>query len=289
MTADAQTHAIVVTAEAGVSDDALAILSQEAGAPAARLSDRGAEAPGDQGAYERVRAALKASADVNWVPLANRRKKLLIADMDSTMIPVECIDEIADFAGVGERVAAITEAAMRGELDFEGALRERVGLLKGLPVSKLEEVYRERVRLNPGAEVLVRTMNALGAMTALVSGGFTFFTARVGAAAGFQYNQANTLLEADGALTGAPGTPILGRQAKLEAMDRLCAEGGYARADVIAVGDGANDLSMVEAAGLGVAYKAKPALEAGADAKLRHSDLSALLHLQGIGEGEFAA
>ena len=289
MSAETPTHAIVLTAEAGVPDDALSILSAEAGVPATRLSDRGAEAPGDEGAYERVRAQLKSSLDVNFTPLARRRKKLLIADMDSTMIPVECIDEIADFAGVGERVAAITEAAMRGELDFEGALRERVGLLKGLPVEKLEAVYRERVHLNPGAETLVRTMNALGAMTALVSGGFTFFTARVGDAAGFQYNQANTLLEEDGKLTGAPGLPILGRQAKLEAMDRLCAEGGYGRADVIAVGDGANDLSMVEAAGLGVAYKAKPALERGADATLRFSDPSALLHLQGISAAEFAA
>ena len=282
-------HFIVVTAEAGVSDAQIALLEEAAGASATRLGDRGAEAPGDQGAYERARAVLKAEADVNHVAAEGRRKKLLIADMDSTMIPVECIDEIADFAGVKEQVSAITEAAMRGELDFEGALRERVGLLKGLPVAKLEEVYRERVHLNPGARALVQTMNAHGAMTALVSGGFTFFTARVAEAAGFRFNQANTLLEAEGALTGEPGVPILGRKAKLEAMDRLCAEGGFGRGDVIAVGDGANDLSMVEAAGLGVAYRAKPALEAGADAKLRVSDLSALLHLQGYAEADFAA
>ncbi|MGG7568302.1 phosphoserine phosphatase SerB [Rhodovulum sp. DZ06] len=280
------THVAVVTHEAGVSDALAQLLAEATGAAPRRLDDRAVEAAADEGAFARARAVLKGQADVNRIALANRRKKLLIADMDSTMIPVECIDEIADFAGVGEQVAAITEAAMRGELDFEGALRERVGLLKGLPVETLEQVYAERVRLNPGAAALVKTMNALGAMTALVSGGFTFFTARVAEEAGFQVNQANTLLEADGKLTGAPGVPILGRAAKLEALDRLCAEGGYGRADVIAVGDGANDLSMVEAAGLGVAYRAKPALEAGADACLRMSDLSALLHLQGIGDAE---
>lgn len=280
---------IVITAAAGVTDEHLMRLERATGAAPKRLGACGAEAPGDEAAYERLSIALKGEADVNRVAAENRRKKLLIADMDSTMIPVECIDEIADFAGVGARVAAITEAAMRGELDFEGALRERVGLLKGLPVETLQQVYDQRVKLNPGAAVLVRTMNRLGAMTALVSGGFTFFTARVAEAAGFRSNQANTLLEADGKLTGEPGVPILGRAAKLEALERFCAEGGFSAADVIAVGDGANDLSMVEAAGLGVAYHAKPALEAGADATLRHSDLTALLFLQGIAEDEFAA
>lgn len=226
--------------------------------------------------------------DANLVGSANRRKKLLIADMDSTMIPVECIDELADYAGVKERVSDITERAMRGELDFEGALRERVGLLTGLPERTVQQCYEERVSLNPGAATLVRTMNKLGSMTALVSGGFTYFTERVGAAAGFQFNRANTLLIEGGRLTGKVATPILGREAKLETLQRLCREGGFQPEDVLAVGDGANDLSMVEAAGLGVAYRAKPALAEKADIRLWHSDLTALLSVQGISEREYA-
>lgn len=232
---------------------------------------------------EAVRAALAGSpVDANVVPAAGRAKRLLICDMDSTIIPVECIDEIADFAGVKDRVAAITERAMRGELDFEEALRERVGLLKGLPEAVLQQVYDERVSLNPGAAEMVQAMNAGGALTALVSGGFTFFTDRVAAAAGFQRNQANTLLAADGALSGEPGTPILGKQAKLDALNRLVAEIGAALEDAVAVGDGANDLAMIGAAGLGVAYRAKAAVAAAADARLDHSDLTAVLRLQGI-------
>ncbi|MEO1541957.1 MAG: phosphoserine phosphatase SerB [Pseudomonadota bacterium] len=227
-------------------------------------------------------------ADVNIVPAEGRRKRLLIADMDSTMIPVECIDELADFAGVKDRVADITERAMAGELDFEAALRERVALIKGLPETALQDCFDTRISLNPGARTLVRTMNALGAKTALVSGGFTFFTERVAAEAGFAVNRANRLIFADGQLTGEVGAPILGRAAKLEAMTQYCDEGGFAATDVIAVGDGANDLSMVQAAGLGVAYKAKPTLKAGAAAVLDHSDLSALLSLQGIAEAEFS-
>ena len=232
---------------------------------------------------EAVRAALAGSpVDANAVPAAGRRKRLLICDMDSTIIPVECIDEIADFAGVKARVSDITERAMRGELDFEEALRERVGLLKGLPEAVLQQVYDERVSLNPGAAEMVLAMNAGGALTALVSGGFTFFTERVAAAAGFQRNQANTLLAAGGALTGEPGTPILGKQAKLDALNRLVAEIGAAPEDAVAVGDGANDLAMIGAAGLGVAYRAKPAVAAAADARLDHSELTAVLRLQGI-------
>ena len=232
---------------------------------------------------EAVRAALTGTpVDANAVPAAGRRKRLLICDMDSTIIPVECIDEIADFAGVKARVSDITERAMRGELDFEEALRERVGLLKGLPEAVLQQVYDERVSLNPGAAEMVLAMNAGGALTALVSGGFTFFTERVAAAAGFQRNQANTLLAAGGALTGEPGTPILGKQAKLDALNRLAAEIGAAPENAVAVGDGANDLAMIGAAGLGVAYRAKPAVAAAADARLDHSDLTAVLRLQGI-------
>lgn len=226
--------------------------------------------------------------DINIVPAENRRKKLLIADMDSTMIPVECIDELADFAGVKEYVADITERAMRGELDFEAAINERVAWLTDLSETALEQCYAERISLNPGAKTLVQTMNKIGAMTALVSGGFLFFTNRVAVEAGFQMNQANTLLVNDGKLTGKVGLPILGQQAKLETLNNLCKSGGYTPADVLAVGDGANDRSMVEAAGLGVAYRAKQALADIADARLNHSDLTALLALQGISESEYA-
>lgn len=220
--------------------------------------------------------------DANVVPAVGRRKGLLIADMDSTMIGVECIDELADFAGVKPEVEAITERAMRGELDFEAALDARVALLKGLPETVLAECYAERVRLNPGAATLVRTMSAGGAETALVSGGFTYFTARVAAEAGFARNQANRLIVENGCLTGEVARPILGRAAKLAALRAITAELGIGAEAVIAVGDGANDLDMVQAAGLGVAYHAKPALVAGAHARLEHSDLTALLALQGI-------
>ncbi|MEM8752595.1 MAG: phosphoserine phosphatase SerB [Pseudomonadota bacterium] len=227
-------------------------------------------------------ALAEAPVDVNLVPALNREKRLLICDMDSTIIPVECIDEIAAHAGVGPRVAEITERAMRGELDFEAALKERVGLLAGLPEAALEEVYRTRVTLNPGAAEMVGAMAARGAMTALVSGGFEFFTQRVAAAAGFARHQANRLLVEGGALTGAPAEPILGREAKLDALRRLSAEIGARPEAAVAVGDGANDLAMIGAAGLGVAYRAKPAVAAAADARIDHADLTAVLRLQGI-------
>jgi phosphoserine phosphatase len=220
--------------------------------------------------------------DANIVPRQGRRKRLLIADMDSTIIGCECIDEIADAVGVKPKVAAITEAAMRGDLDFEAALTERVALLKGLAASTLETVYAGRVRLNPGAATLVRTMAAHGADTALVSGGFTFFSERVADAAGFGSHRANTLEIDQGVLTGRVVPPILGRDAKAERMAALCRAGGYDAAAVLAIGDGANDLAMIAAAGLGVAYRAKPAVAHAADARLDHADLSAALHLQGI-------
>ncbi|OUS05173.1 phosphoserine phosphatase SerB [Rhodobacterales bacterium 52_120_T64] len=229
-----------------------------------------------------------AAVDINIVSAENRRKKLLIADMDSTMIPVECIDELADFAGVKEQVSDITERSMRGELGFEESIIARVALLTDLPEAVLEKCYAERVSLNPGAKTLVQTMNKIGAMTALVSGGFVFFTSRVAGETGFQLNQANTLIVRDGKLTGKVGMPILGQQAKLETLNALCKSGGYAPEDVLAVGDGANDRSMVEAAGLGVAYHAKPTLADIADARLYHSDLTALLALQGIAERDYA-
>jgi phosphoserine phosphatase len=221
-------------------------------------------------------------------PASNRRKRLLIADMDSTIINVECLDELADFAGVKAQVSEITERAMRGELAFEGALRERVGMLKGLSTSVLQTCFDERVRLNPGAETLVRTMAAHGARCALVSGGFTFFTSRVADAAGFHLNRANTLIELDAALTGEVGDPILGKEAKLAALNEETAALGLTPADALAVGDGANDLAMIEAAGLGVAYRAKPIVAAQAHAKVDHADLTALLYFQGYRFEEFA-
>jgi len=220
-------------------------------------------------------------------PAIGRRKRLLIADMDSTIINVECIDELADFAGVKAQVSEITERAMRGELDFDAALRERVEMLKGLPLADLQRAYDERVRLNPGARSLVRTMTAHGARAFLVSGGFSFFTSRVAQAAGFDANRANTLIEADGMLAGTVGEPILGREAKLAALREEAAALDIPLSATLAVGDGANDLAMIEAAGLGIAYRAKPIVAAQADAKVDHTDLTSLLYFQGYRTEEF--
>jgi phosphoserine phosphatase len=240
--------------------------------------------------HQAVKAAVGAlPVDFAVQPVENRRKRLLIADMDSTIINVECLDELADFAGVKDKVSEITERAMRGELAFEGALRERVGMLKGLSVDALQACYDDRVKLNPGARTLVRTMAAHGARCALVSGGFTFFTSRVADAAGFHLNRANTLIEAGGLLTGTVGDPILGKEAKLAALREETAALGLTPADALAVGDGANDLAMIEAAGLGVAYRAKPIVAAQAHAKVDHADLTALLYFQGYTAAEFAS
>mgnify|MGYP001306913537 FL=1 len=238
---------------------------------------------------EQAEAALAGRrVDVCVQPALGRRKRLLIADMDSTIINVECLDELADFAGVKAQVAAITERAMAGELAFEGALRERVAMLKGLGLDALQACYDDRVRLNPGAEILVRTMAAHGARCVLVSGGFTFFTGRVATAAGFHDNRANTLIEDGAALAGLVGEPILGREAKLAALQEEVAALGATPADALAVGDGANDLAMIEAAGLGVAYRAKPVVAAQADARVDHADLTALLYFQGYRAEDFA-
>jgi len=226
-------------------------------------------------------------ADYCVQPAEGRRKRLLVADMDSTIINVECLDELADFAGVKAEVSAITERAMRGELEFEGALRERVAMLKGLGLDALQRAYDERLRLNPGARTLVRTMAAHGARCVLVSGGFSFFTSRVAQAAGFHTDRANTLESADGALTGEVGEPILGREAKLAALREEAAALGLDLSASLAIGDGANDLAMIEAAGLGVAYRAKPIVAARADAKVDHADLTALLYFQGYRADEF--
>jgi phosphoserine phosphatase len=225
--------------------------------------------------------------DVCVQPWEGRRKRLFVADMDSTIIGCECLDELADFAGLKEPVSAITERAMRGEIAFEGALRERVAMLKGLSVTALEQAYAQRVRLNPGARTLVRTMAANGARCVLVSGGFTFFTSRVAEAAGFHANRANTLIEDGGALSGAVGEPILGREAKLAALLEEAKALGITPASAIAIGDGANDLAMIEAAGLGVAYRAKPVVAAQAHCAVDHADLTAVLYFQGYKADEF--
>lgn len=238
---------------------------------------------------ERAEGALEGRrVDVCVQSAEGRRKRLLVADMDSTIINVECLDELADFAGVKAQVSAITERAMAGELAFEGALRERVAMLKGLAIDALQDCYDARVRLNPGAETLVRTMAAHGARCVLVSGGFTFFTGRVATAAGFHDNRANTLIEDDGKLSGLVAEPILGREAKLAALQEEAAALGVTPAAALAIGDGANDLAMIEAAGLGVAYRAKPIVAAQADARVDHADLTALLYFQGYRREAFA-
>ncbi len=225
-------------------------------------------------------------ADICIQPSNTQRKRLLICDMDSTLIGQECIDELADFAGVKDRVSAITERAMRGEIDFEGALTERVELLQGLPLSILQTCYEERIHLNPGAKILAETMKAHGAKTVIVSGGFTFFSARVAKAAGFEIDQANVLLENGDALSGQVQMPILGREAKKDALLHHSAElGGPETA--IAIGDGANDLAMVTAAGLGIAYKAKPAVAAAAQCAINHTDLTSALYFQGYSDEDF--
>jgi phosphoserine phosphatase len=225
--------------------------------------------------------------DIVVQPQAVRRKKLFLADMDSTMIGQECVDELADFAGLKAHVAGITERAMRGEIEFEPALRERVALLKGLPVSTIDEVLKKRITPTPGGRELVATMRAHGAWTCLISGGFTLFTNAVAAAIGFQENRANELLVQDGKLTGEVAEPILGRAAKLATLIELREAFDLDDIDTLVVGDGANDLDMILHAGLGVAYHAKPAVAAAAAMRIDHGDLTALLYAQGYRRDEF--
>jgi phosphoserine phosphatase len=226
--------------------------------------------------------------DTAVVSIHNRRKRLLIADMDSTMIEQECIDELGEMAGVGARIRDITARAMRGELDFEGALTERVKLLKGLDAGIIERIITERITYMPGGRTLIATMKAEGAHTALVSGGFTPFTARVAAHLGFDEHQANDLIIRDGRLTGEVGQPILGQQAKVEALHRISQHLGLDPADAIAVGDGANDLAMLSVAGMGVALHAKPNVQEGSLIRINHGDLTSLLYLQGYTKAQFA-
>jgi phosphoserine phosphatase len=236
---------------------------------------------------EAVRTALDgAPVDAIAQRLEGRRKRLLIADMDSTIVTCETLDELADFAGLKERIAAITARAMNGELDFKAALRERVAMLKGLPIAALQQTW-QRVRLTSGAQELVATMRANGAMTALVSGGFTFFTQRVAMMVGFDVHRSNVLLDDGAVLTGSVAEPILDRHAKLATLRELAVRDGLAPQVTLAVGDGANDLDMLREAGLGVAFHAKPIVAAAARARVDHADLRALLFAQGYRAREF--
>ena len=225
--------------------------------------------------------------DLAVQPAEGRRKRLLLADMDSTMIRQECVDELAEVAGVGERVREITARAMNGELDFEGALRERVGLLAGLEARVIAEVLETRITFTPGGRTLLATMKAHGAHTALVSGGFTAFTGPVASVLGFHEHRANTLEVDAGRLTGRVAEPILGREAKVAALEELTARLGVGPEAAMAVGDGANDLGMLELAGAGVALHAKPSVAERCALRVNHGDLTALLYLQGYARDEF--
>ena len=246
------------------------------------------------GDLEATRAALAAHfagepVDVIVQPLEGRAKALLVADMDSTLIGQECVDELAALAGVGARVAAITMRAMRGEIEFEPALRERVALLKGLDESVIDELLASRITLNPGARTLAQTMRARGARVVVVSGGFRPFTSAVAARIGADAGSVNTLRSEGGRLTGEVDEPILGREAKRAALIDIAADMGIALGETLAVGDGANDLAILAAAGLGVAYRAKPEVAAAAHARVDHADLTALLYAQGVARKDFVA
>ena len=236
-----------------------------------------------------MRAALDGKIDVVVQPASHRRKKLFLADMDSTVIEQECIDELAAYLGLKEHVAKITERAMRGEIDFEPALRERVALLKGLPGAVADEVIEKHITLTPGARALVMTMRAHGARTCLVSGGFTLFTTRIATMVGFDETHANALVLEGDRLAGRVEEPVFGRAAKLATLRELRARLGLSRDETLVVGDGANDLDMILEAGLGVAYRAKPKVAEAAAARIDHGDLTALLYAQGYRREEFAA
>jgi phosphoserine phosphatase len=242
----------------------------------------------ERGIAEKLRAAAGGKVDVIVQPVANRRKKLFLADMDSTMIAQECIDELADYAGLKPKIAAITERAMRGEIEFEPALRERVALLKGLPAAIANEIIDTRITLTPGAKTLVATMRANGAYTCLVTGGFTLFTDRIGRLIGFDETRANRLrLDPDAHLSGLVEEPIFGRASKRAALQELRDRLGLTQAQTTAIGDGANDLDMILDAGLGVAFHAKPKVAQAAPMRVDHGDLTALLYAQGYRREEF--
>ena len=237
-----------------------------------------------------IRTTLAAPIDVIVQPAANRRKKLFLADMDSTMIEQECIDELADYAGLKAHIAAITERAMRGEIAFEPALRERVALLKGLPTALVAEIIDKRITLTPGGLTLIATMRKNGSFTCLVSGGFTLFVERIAAMLGFDDSRSNLLkLDPDGHLNGLVAEPIFGRDHKRATLIELRNRLGLTPTDTLAIGDGANDLDMIAEAGLGIAYHAKPKVAAAAQARIEHGDLTAVLYAQGYSQDEFVA
>jgi phosphoserine phosphatase len=274
-----------------IADDLRAMLRGEEPAWLAAHACDIAFCPENKSALQQARTAtdeIRSTYPVDAViqRAEGRRKRLLMADMDSTIIGQECLDEIAVKAGIGEKIAAITERAMRGELDFESALRERVGLLKSFPEALLQHVLDTQISLNPGAKVLTATMHAHGARAVLVSGGFTFFTEAVARKAGFDANYGNNFIIEEGMIVGV-AEPILGQNAKLSTTRKEVAVQGIRSEDVIAIGDGANDLAMLKEAGLGVAFHAKPRVAAEATARIDHNDLSALLFVQGYAEGEF--
>ena len=247
-----------------------------------------AEKAADQRALGNCLRQLANGIDVVLQPVANRRKKLFVADMDSTMIRQECIDELADYVGLKAHVAAITERAMRGDIAFEPALRERVALLKGLPVKAIDEVIDQKIRLTPGGRTLVATMRANGAFTCMVSGGFTLFTNRIAAMIGFDETHANILALEGDRLAGTVVEPIFGRDKKRAALVSLRERLTLGKDETLVAGDGANDLDMILEAGLGIAYHAKPKVADAASARIDHSDLTALLYVQGYQQKEFA-
>lgn len=271
---------------------ALDAASVESGPPDWLAPDQACDISFDGPSAAALTAAREAfageSLDINVVPAAGRRKRLLLADMDSTLIEQECVDELAAEIGLRDQVADITERAMRGEIAFEPALRERVALIKGMPIEVVAQVLATRITISPGAAPLVATMRAYGAHTTLVSGGFTLFTGFIAKELGFHEHRANRLLHEEGIFTGMVAEPILGRAAKQQAFDELTARLQLDASEVLAIGDGANDAGMIERAGLGVAYRGKPALREAADAVIDHGDLTAALYLQGYRRDEFS-
>lgn len=288
-TPDVRTRLRDALAAAGIPDTEPRLLSNDGPIKAAEAEFNLPDHAGPGAVRSALHGTLGTHGDICVVPAENRKKRLLICDMDSTIIGQECLDELADYAGLKAEISAITERAMRGELGFEGALTERVSMLKGLKLSALQQCYDERITLNEGARTLVKTMEASGATTLLVSGGFTFFTSRVGEAAGFGSDFGNTLIDDGTALTGEVGAPILGREAKLSRLETAAKDAGLTVSDALAMGDGANDLAMIEAAGLGIAFDAKPIVAEKADAAISHTGLISALYFQGFTEDEFVS
>ena len=279
---------IAAPGSGAIGADVVALLRKFGAPPLRWLAEAEAAEIDAFGRLEEFRAAVSGlPIDIAIVPKANRRKRLLVADMDSTMIEQECIDELGVIAGVGEAIKAITWRAMRGELDFAGALRERVALMRGLDAGAIETILRERITYAPGGRTLVSTMKAHGARAALVSGGFRQFTAAVAVRLGFDTHEANDLVIDNGKLAGRVREPVLGKEAKVAALRRLTHELAITEDDALAVGDGANDIPMLLAAGMGVALHAKPKVREQARIAINHGGLTALLYLQGYTKAQF--